>query len=127
MLKISEWNSTELTLIGEPVSTGGDFPNTVAVSNGLACVGNTGAHAGVSCAKYNRTGLGAFDALRPFAFEQTDPPTGPLNGIAQVLFTDDNSGLLTVIRGNMTSICRVGSPRSQLICQACKFYIKRLK
>ena len=103
MLKVSKWDSTELTLVGEPVSTGGDFPNTVAISDGLACVGNTGARAGVSCASFDQTGLGPFDALRPFPFQQTVPPTGPLNGIAQVLFTDDDSALLTIIRGNMSS------------------------
>ena len=103
MLKISQENPLELTLVGEPVSTGADYPITLAVANGLVCVGNTGAIAGVSCASFSPSGLGAFDTLRPFYFQQTEPPTGPFNGIAQVLFTDDESELLVIVRGNLTT------------------------
>jgi hypothetical protein len=103
--KISWENPTKLTLLGSPVITNGDFPVTIAVSSslGIACVGNTGVHSGVSCASYSESGLGPFDALRPIPLGQTKPATGPLNGIADVFFTEDSSLLVVIVKGDTTA------------------------
>jgi len=67
-------------------------------------VGNAGAKTGVSCATFDdETGLSAFDTLRPFALGQTTPPAGPTNDIAQVLFSEDESTVIVMIKGNGTA------------------------
>jgi hypothetical protein len=100
---ISWKDSTDLTLLNT-VDVGGDFPVTVAASSQLkmACVGSTGTASGVSCAPYTKAGLGAFDALRSLPLGQSNPPTGPTNGIAQVFFNQDSTSLITIIKGNGT-------------------------
>ena len=94
-----------LTLLGSPAGTNGDFPVTIGVSEslGMACVGHSGVLSGVSCASYSPNGLGAFDALRSIPLGQTNPPTGPTNGIADVFFTEGSSTLVVVIKGDGTS------------------------
>ena len=105
MLRISWEDPTKLTLLGSPASTTGDFPVTIAVSSslGMACVGHSGVLSGVSCASYSSKGLGAFDALRSIPLGQTNPATGPANGIAQVFFTEDSSTLIVIVKGDGTS------------------------
>lgn len=103
MFAINAQDPTQLAMIGQPVAVPGDFPNTVAVSakNNLACVGMTGATAGVSCASFNAvTGLGQMDALRAFNLGQTTPPVGPLNTVSQVLFSEDETTLFATVKGN---------------------------
>ena len=105
MLAIDPADPTKLTMVGSPVNTCGDFPVTLAVSIKLqkACVGNTGAKAGISCASFNaQTGLAAMDALRPFALKQSNPPTGPLNTVADTFFNVDETALLTTVKGDPT-------------------------
>ena len=68
------------------------------------CVANTGAASGVSCAKYGTDGsVSAFDALRPFELHQTTPPSEPLNGLCQVFFSEDQTQLITIVKGNGSS------------------------
>ena len=100
---ISWKDSADLTLLNT-VDVGGDFPVTVAASSQLkmACVGSTGTASGVSCAPYTKAGLGAFDALRSLPLGQSNPPTGPTNGIAQVFFNQDSTSLITIVKGNGT-------------------------
>lgn len=97
----SYYDPTDITLLNT-AEVNGDFPVSVAVSSQLklACVGSTGTNSGVSCAPYTKAGLGAFDALRPLPLGQSNPPTGPTNGIAQVLFNEGSSSLITIVKGN---------------------------
>lgn len=82
----------------------GQFPVTVAASskNSLVCVGTTGAQAGVSCASYSGKGLGDMSPLTAFNLNQTTPPSGPLNGVAQTFFSDDETRLITTVKGDPT-------------------------
>lgn len=67
----------------------------------MVCVGHTGAAAGISCATFDPiAGLSQFDTLRPFALQQTNPPTGPLNGIGITFFNSDSTALITTVKGN---------------------------
>ncbi|OJD35305.1 3-carboxymuconate cyclase protein [Diplodia corticola] len=105
MLSISPSDPTHLTPIGHPAPIPGDFPTTVAVSaqHRLACVGTTGARAGISCARFSpATGLdaGGGDALRPFDLGQTTPPAGPANTVSHAFFSADGSGLYTTVKGD---------------------------
>lgn len=105
MFSISESDPTHLTLIGEPASIPGEFPNTVAASakHNLVCVGTTGALAGVSCGTFDaKTGLGAMDDLRPFEINQSTPPVGPTNTVSHVFFSEDQSVLYTTVKGDPT-------------------------
>lgn len=105
MLKISKTNPTDLSLVGEPATLPGQFPVTVAASskNSLVCVGTTGAEAGISCASYSAKGLGDMSPLTAFNLNQTTPPSGPLNGVAQTFFSEDESRLITTVKGDPTS------------------------
>ncbi|KAF4502164.1 hypothetical protein FAGAP_1644 [Fusarium agapanthi] len=102
MLRVSRSNPTKLQMVGKPVQVPGEFPNTVAASakNGVVCVGSTGAKAGVSCSSFSRQGLGAMDELRTIDLGQTTPPAGLTNTLSQVLFSEDESMLFTMVKGD---------------------------
>ncbi|RBA20821.1 hypothetical protein FPRO05_08268 [Fusarium proliferatum] len=102
MLRVSRSDPTKLQMVGKPVQVPGEFPNTVAASakNGVVCVGSTGAKAGVSCSSFSRQGLGAMDELRTIDLGQTTPPAGPTNTLSQVLFSEDESMLFTMVKGD---------------------------
>lgn len=104
MLSIDAQNPTKLTMVGEPASVPGEFPNTLAASmkNKIVCVGSTGAKAGVSCSSFSQKGLGKMDGLREFHLGQSTPPVGPTNTVSQVLFSNDESTLLTMVKGDPT-------------------------
>ena len=103
MFSISPADPTQLTCLGSPQSTLGDFPVSVSLSTKLsvACVANSGARAGVACLTMSANGLAPLDtALRPFAIGQTTPPSGPENTVSQTFFNADDSALLTTVKGN---------------------------
>jgi hypothetical protein len=103
MLAISPDDPLKLTLVGKPAALPGTFPNTVAASmkNSLVCVGTTGSKAGISCASFDATtGIGKMDALRPFDLKQSDPPVGPTNTVSQTFFSEDETMLYTMVKGN---------------------------
>ncbi|KAJ9299575.1 hypothetical protein DTO217A2_8092 [Paecilomyces variotii] len=104
MLSIDAQDPTKLTMVGEPASVPGKFPNTLAASmkNQIVCVGSTGAKAGVSCSSFSQKGLGKMDGLREFHLGQSTPPVGPTNTVSQVLFSNDESTLLTMVKGDPT-------------------------
>jgi hypothetical protein len=103
MFSISPTDPTQLTPLGSPVSTLGDFPVSVTLSTklSLACVANTGARAGVACLTMSPNGLTPLDkTLRPFALNQSNPPSGPLNTVSQTFFNADSSALITTVKGD---------------------------
>jgi hypothetical protein len=104
MLSIDPAHPTKLTLVGKPVAVPGQFPNTVAASaeNKLVCVGTTGVANGISCSSYSAKGLGPMDGLRSFGLNQTTPPVGPTNTGSQVFFSEDESRLYAVVKGDPT-------------------------
>ena len=93
-------------MMGQPVDVNGEFPVSVAVSNkaNMACVATTGAKAGVSCGKFSAAGLAQMDELRSLGLDlqQTTPPSGPLNTVADLLFSQDEQTLYAIVKGNMT-------------------------
>ncbi|KAF1839538.1 hypothetical protein BDW02DRAFT_487001 [Decorospora gaudefroyi] len=102
MMAISAEDPTSLSCVGQPVAIPGEFPNTVAASakNNLACVGTTGALAGISCATFSNKGLGEMDGLRAFDIGQTTPPVGPTNTVSHSFFSADESVLFTTVKGD---------------------------
>jgi hypothetical protein len=103
MFAIDARDPTKLTMVGKPAGVPGEFPVTVAASSkhNLACVGTTGAKAGISCAPFSaQAGLGTMDALRPFNLGQSTPPAGPLNTVSQVFFSNDQATLFSTVKGD---------------------------
>ena len=105
MFKIDECDPTKLTMVGKPIDTAGEFPVSLAVSkkHKLACVANSGAKAGIACASFCQDqGLSAMDSLRPFELKQTTPPVGPTNSVADTFFNNDETALITTVKGDPT-------------------------
>lgn len=104
MLSLDPQNPTALTVVGQPVSLPGQFPNTVAASakNKLVCVGTTGTQNGVSCSTFSTQGLSPMDDLRSFGLNQSTPPVGPTNTVSQLFFADDESRLFATVKGDPT-------------------------
>ena len=103
MFEMDASDPTKLTMVGQPADTLGEFPNTMAVStkNSMVCVANTGAKAGVACAKMDaKAGIGKMDMLRPFDLKQKTPPTGPLNTVSDTFFNENEDALLTTVKGD---------------------------
>lgn len=70
-------------------------------SQATACVGNTGTRAGVACFKIGSNGLLPLDEVRrPFALNQSNPPTGNPNTVSQVLFNHDSTALIALVKGD---------------------------
>lgn len=103
MFRIDPKDPAKLTLVAKPVAVPGDFPNTISVNakNQIACVGHTGAKAGVACAGFNpTTGLSKFTTLALFDLKQSNPPVGPTNTVSQVFWSADGNTLFTTVKGD---------------------------
>ena len=102
MFSIDELDATKLSMVGKPVSVPGQFPVTVTASmkRKTACVGYTGAKAGVSCAEFGAEGLQQMTQVIEFKLNQTTPPVGPTNTVAQVFFAEDDTRLITTVKGD---------------------------
>ncbi|KAI4262184.1 MAG: hypothetical protein L6R42_002634 [Xanthoria sp. 1 TBL-2021] len=104
LMSIDTKDPTKLTMVGQPVNTMGEFPVTAAISrkNKIACVGNSGARAGVACFDIHfRKGLIPLAKSQiVFPINQTTPPVGPTNTVSHVFFNQDESMLLTTVKGD---------------------------
>lgn len=100
---INENNPSEISLIGDPVSSEGEFPMSLAInSNGTqVCVLNGGAVNGVNCYKVDKdVGLTAVpNTLRSLGINQTTPATGPAGTASHVIFSEDGKSLIASIKG----------------------------
>ncbi|KAJ4470259.1 hypothetical protein J3R30DRAFT_1243842 [Lentinula aciculospora] len=104
LFKIDANDSSNLTLIGEPISSGGHFPTSVAFNNAgdSVCVLNGGSISGVSCFYVNQTfGLEVIlETTRYLPLNQTTPATtGAGAVVGQILFSADDTQLLASIKG----------------------------
>ncbi|KAL1945024.1 hypothetical protein VTO73DRAFT_2644 [Trametes versicolor] len=94
---------TDITPIGDPVSSEGEFPMSLAFnSNGTRlCVLNGGAVASVNCFTVDKTlGLVSIpNSLRTLSLNQTTPPAGPPGTASQLTFNDDGSKLIASVKG----------------------------
>jgi len=103
MFKINQNNPTKLKMVGGPVSSGGEFPTSVAFSTAknMVCVVNGGEINGVQCYKPDeKLGLVALpNTNRPLNLPQTTPPTGPPGSVSDILFSEDSKRLLVSVKG----------------------------
>jgi len=103
MFAINPSDPTKLQMVGQPVNSGGDFPDSIAIhpKTGYVYVLNSGTNNGVHYFKADPVcGLEPLGHLYPLHISQTTPPTGPPNTPSHVLFTKDGSKLRVSVKGN---------------------------
>jgi len=92
-----------ITMIGEPVSSEGEFPMSLAVSNdgSQVCVLNGGAVNGVNCYSVSKTsGLTAIpNTLRSLGLNQTTPANGPPGSASHIIFNEAGTQLIASVKG----------------------------
>ena len=110
-----------LTAFGPPMSTGGEFPMSLAFNQdgSLLCVLNGGAINGVKyvysvvCIStiidhvlyrcfHMDSELGLMPAAntwRPLGLNQTTPPTGPAGTASHIIFTEDQQNVVVAVKG----------------------------
>jgi hypothetical protein len=93
-------------MVGQPMSSGGEFPVSLAFNpKGTSlCVLNGGAVNGIKCFSVNaQTGLsGIANTVRSVGINQTTPATGPAGSASHVIFNEDGSQLIASIKGTPT-------------------------
>jgi len=104
MFSINKREPAKLKMVGQPVSTGGEFPVSVAISkqSGQVCVLNGGKVNGVNCFKQDpKLGLIQMDnTQRSLNLNQTTPATGPPGTVSHVIFNEDGSQLIASVKGS---------------------------
>nr|GAT60751.1 predicted protein [Mycena chlorophos] len=95
---------TDLTAIGKPIGSGGEFPQSVAfnAAGTSFCVLNGGNVNSVNCFSVNTksgTVMPIANTLRSLGLKQTTPATGPAGAASQVLFSADGTQLYVTVKG----------------------------
>ena len=106
MFHIPSSDPTHPYLLGKPVSTVGNVPNSVAYSpeHELACVTNTGTTPGVQCFSSRHGYLEPYGKLFPLPIKQTSlPPAGPTNTASDIGFSPDGKYLMATVKGDGTN------------------------
>ncbi|KAI0778962.1 hypothetical protein BD413DRAFT_122784 [Trametes elegans] len=103
LFSIDPKTPTVIKKIGDPVSSEGEFPMSLAFNadGTRLCVLNGGMVNGVNCyAVDKKTGLTAIpNTLRSLNLNQTTPATGPAGSASQLLFSADGSQLMASVKG----------------------------
>ncbi|KAH7872876.1 uncharacterized protein C8R40DRAFT_1051741 [Lentinula edodes] len=103
LFSINPSDPSNLTLIGDPAGSGGQWPTSVTFNKAgdIVCALNGGEVNGVSCFSVHQTsGLTPLaDTTRYLGINQTTPAAGPTNTVSQILFSSDSSKLLVAYSG----------------------------
>ncbi|KAL0573677.1 hypothetical protein V5O48_008274 [Marasmius crinis-equi] len=103
IFSINKDDPAKLDPIGEPVSSGGEFPVSLTFNDAgdVLCALNGGKANGVSCFKVDKVeGLvPAPETIRSLNLNQTTPASGPPNSVSQVIFSEDNKQLVASVKG----------------------------
>ncbi|KAI0091293.1 hypothetical protein BDY19DRAFT_991859 [Irpex rosettiformis] len=104
LFSINDKNPVDISVIGQPQSTEGEFPISVAFNKAgtQACVLNGGQVNNVNCFKVDQDkGLQPIqNTLRSIGVNQTTPATGPADSASHVIFSEDDSKLIASIKGD---------------------------
>ncbi|KAJ7066459.1 hypothetical protein C8F01DRAFT_1248474 [Mycena amicta] len=104
LFQIDFQNPAFIRMIGQPISTMGNFPVSATISNqnGNVCVLNAGQTNGVSCYTVDlRKGLVPIqNSVRSLNLKLTTPPANPDNTPSQILFSDDGKRLFASVKGS---------------------------
>lgn len=103
LFSIDPTNPSNITMVGMPVGSGGEFPNSLAINaNGTqVCALNSGSTNGVQCFNVDmQLGLTSQpNTLRLIGLNQTTPPSGPANTPGHVIYSADGSQLIATVKG----------------------------
>jgi hypothetical protein len=103
LFSINQNRPSVLAMVGQPMSSGGEFPMSLAFNKAgnMLCVLNGGAVNGVKCFSVNsKTGLaGIANTDRPLNINQTTPASGPAGSASHLLFSEDNTQLIASVKG----------------------------
>ncbi|KAF8627009.1 hypothetical protein AX15_004592 [Amanita polypyramis BW_CC] len=96
-------NPLNISMIGNPVPSGGDFPNSVTFNKAgdRLCASNTGTRNGLMCFIVDtESGLIPIpDSFRPYGLNQTVPATGPMNSASHIRFSPDETKIYLSSKG----------------------------
>ncbi|KAJ7667297.1 hypothetical protein B0H17DRAFT_1162418 [Mycena rosella] len=118
---IDNLNPARLNMIGQPVSSGGDFPSSLAINKAgnRVCVVNGGKINGVSCYTFDAVGgLSPLRAtIRSLNLNQTTPvrppsPTGPSNTPSQIIFSPDEKQLIVSVKAGFLAVWDINTDGS---------------
>ncbi|KAJ6511270.1 hypothetical protein C8R47DRAFT_1182314 [Mycena vitilis] len=104
VFQIDFQNPSFIRMIGQPVSSQGNFPVSATIDKvtGNVCILNAGQNNGVSC--YNvdlRKGLVPIaNSVRPLNLKLSTPPANADNTPSQILFSDDGKRLFASVKGS---------------------------
>jgi len=103
MFSIDPTNPANITMIGQPVSSGGEFPMSIAINKNatMACSLNSGSVNGVQCFTMDMSlGMTAMpNTQRLLGLNTTTPPSGPAGTAGHVIFSADESKLIATVKG----------------------------
>ncbi|KAJ6544264.1 hypothetical protein B0H19DRAFT_298581 [Mycena capillaripes] len=113
---IDHLNPARLSMIGKPVSSGGEFPSSLAINAAgtRVCVVNGGKVNGVSCYKFDaREGLIPLkNTIRSLKLNQTTPATGPPNTPSQIIFSQDEKKLMVSVKAGFIAVWDINADGS---------------
>ncbi|KAJ7850090.1 hypothetical protein B0H13DRAFT_2401778 [Mycena leptocephala] len=113
---IDDTNPARLSIIGNPVSSGGEFPTSLAINKAgtRVCVVNGGKTNGVSCYTFDAgEGLTPMsNTIRSLNLNQTTPATGPSNTPSQIIFSPDEKQLIVSVKAGYLAVWNVNADGS---------------
>lgn len=103
MFSIDPRNPSDIQMVGNPVSSGGEFPVSIAVNSKSkdVCVLNGGQVNGVACFTPDPK-LGLIElpnTVRSLGLNQTTPATGPAGTVSDLLFNAAGTQLIASVKG----------------------------
>ncbi|KAF8163905.1 hypothetical protein K438DRAFT_1618048, partial [Mycena galopus ATCC 62051] len=114
--EIDAANPALLTLIGNPIASGGEFPISLVINQAgtRVCVLNGGQVNGVSCYIFDaKNGLTPIkNSIRSFGLNQTTPDTGPANTASQIIFSPDETQLIVSVKSGFLAVWDISSDGS---------------
>ncbi|THV07434.1 hypothetical protein K435DRAFT_788808 [Dendrothele bispora CBS 962.96] len=103
LFAINPADPSNLKQVGLPVSSGGEFPVSVAFNSAgsTLCAVNGGEVNGVNCFKVDQTkGLVPISGTnRDLGLNQTTPANGPPGTVSHIVFSEDGSKLIASVKG----------------------------
>ncbi|KAJ6533293.1 hypothetical protein DFH09DRAFT_1406809 [Mycena vulgaris] len=110
---IDALNPARLNMIGKPISSGGEFPISLAINQAgnRVCVVNGGKINGVRL----NTGEGLTpisNTIRSLNLNQTTPATGPVNTPSQITFSQDEKQLIVSVKAGYLAVWDVNADGS---------------
>ena len=103
LFSINPKTPTEISLIGNPIGSSGEFPMSLAFNadGTRLCTLNGGAVNGVACfAVDKKKGLTPIaNSVRSLNLNQTTPATGPAGSASHVIFSEDGKQLMASVKG----------------------------